>query len=87
LSQVFGSADDTYTGALMERFYIHIAEGQPKATALRHAKLDLLARAAAMFHRIIGALLFWLEREKPRFLWGNDESRGSNEREDLFPRL
>jgi CHAT domain-containing protein len=38
------SADDTYTGALMERFYIHIAEGQPKATALRHAKLDLLAR-------------------------------------------
>src|SRR6266850_2541958 len=38
------SADDTYTGAMMERFYIHIAEGQPKATALRHAKLDLLAR-------------------------------------------
>src|SRR6266581_1381159 len=38
------SADDTYTRALMERFYIHIAEGQPKATALRHAKLDLLAR-------------------------------------------
>jgi len=38
------SADDTYTGALMERFYTHIAEGQPKATALRHAKLDLLAR-------------------------------------------
>src|SRR5713101_2279087 len=38
------SADDTYTGALMERFYIHIAEGQPKATALRHAKLDLLER-------------------------------------------
>jgi len=38
------SADDTYTGTLMERFYIHIAEGQPKATALRHAKLDLLAR-------------------------------------------
>ena len=38
------SADDTYTGALMERFYIHLAEGQPKATALRHAKLDLLAR-------------------------------------------
>ena len=28
----------------MERFYLHIAEGQPKATALRHAKLDLLGR-------------------------------------------
>jgi len=38
------SADDTYTGKLMERFYIHIAEGQPKAAALRQAKLDLLAQ-------------------------------------------
>jgi CHAT domain-containing protein/Tfp pilus assembly protein PilF len=37
------SADDTYTAALMERFYTHIAEGQDKATALRQAKLDLLA--------------------------------------------
>ncbi len=37
------SADDTYTAALMERFYSHIAEGQDKATALRQAKLDLLA--------------------------------------------
>jgi CHAT domain-containing protein len=36
------SADDTYTGKLMERFYTHIAEGQPKARALRQAKLDLL---------------------------------------------
>ena len=38
------SADDTYTAKLMERFYTHIAEGQPKATALRQSKLDLLAR-------------------------------------------
>ncbi len=38
------SADDTYTLALMERFYTHIAEGQDKATALRQAKLDLLAK-------------------------------------------
>jgi len=38
------SADDTYTGALMERFYTHIAEGQEKAEALRRAKLDLLAK-------------------------------------------
>jgi CHAT domain-containing protein len=38
------SADDTYTGKLMERFYTHVAEGQPKAAALRQAKLDLLAQ-------------------------------------------
>jgi CHAT domain-containing protein len=38
------SADDTYTLDLMERFYTHIAEGQDKAAALRHAKLDLLAK-------------------------------------------
>jgi CHAT domain-containing protein len=38
------AADDIYTGKLMERFYTHIAEGQPKAIALRQAKLDLLAQ-------------------------------------------
>jgi len=38
------SADDIYTGKLMERFYTHIAEGQPKAIALRQAKLDLFAQ-------------------------------------------
>ena len=38
------SADDTYTLALMERFYTHIAEGQDKAAALRQAKLDLLTQ-------------------------------------------
>jgi len=38
------SADDTYTLDLMERFYIHIAEGQDTAMALRDAKLDLLAK-------------------------------------------
>lgn len=38
------SADDTYTSAIMQRFYTHVAEGQEKAEALRHAKLDLLAR-------------------------------------------
>ncbi len=38
------SADDTYTLELMKRFYIHIAEGQDKAMALRGAKLDLLAK-------------------------------------------
>src|SRR5205823_11417121 len=37
------SADDTYTLALMEKFYTHIAEGQDKTSALRQAKLDLLA--------------------------------------------
>src|SRR5260370_1141787 len=34
------SADDTFTLALMERVYTHIAEGQDKASALRRAKLD-----------------------------------------------
>jgi CHAT domain-containing protein len=38
------SADDTYTGKLMERFYAHIVQGQSKAAALRQAKLDLLAQ-------------------------------------------
>src|SRR5437588_8625321 len=38
------SADDIYTGKLMERFYTHVAEGQPKAMALRRAKLDLLGQ-------------------------------------------
>ncbi len=38
------SADDTYTGTLMERFYTHIAQGQEKAEALRQAKLDVLAK-------------------------------------------
>src|SRR6202162_1103417 len=38
------SADDTFTLALMQRFYTHIAEGQDKAAALRQAKLDLLMK-------------------------------------------
>jgi CHAT domain-containing protein len=37
------SVEDTYTLALMKRFYTHIAEGQDKAKALRTAKLDVLA--------------------------------------------
>lgn len=49
------SADDTYTLALMERFYTHIAEGQDKASALRHAKLDLLAKYG---------------RQVPPYYWG-----------------
>jgi CHAT domain-containing protein len=49
------SADDTYTLALMERFYTHIAEGQDKASALRQAKLDLLAKYG---------------REVPPYYWG-----------------
>jgi CHAT domain-containing protein/tetratricopeptide (TPR) repeat protein len=38
------SADDTYTLALMERFYTHLQEGQDKAAALRQAKLDLFSK-------------------------------------------
>ncbi len=49
------SADDTYALALMERFYTHIAEGQDKATALRQAKLDLLAKYG---------------RQVPPYYWG-----------------
>jgi CHAT domain-containing protein/tetratricopeptide (TPR) repeat protein len=36
------SADDTYTLALMESFYTHVAQGQDSTAALRQAKLDLL---------------------------------------------
>jgi CHAT domain-containing protein len=38
------SADDTYTLALMESFYAHIAQGQDSSAALRQAKLDLLSQ-------------------------------------------
>ena len=41
------SADDTFTSALMKRFYTHLAQGEDKATALRDAKLDLLAKYGA----------------------------------------
>ena len=49
------SDDDTYTRALMERFYTHISEGQDKAGALRQAKLDLLAKYG---------------RQVPPYYWG-----------------
>ena len=49
------SADDIYTSALMERFYTHIAEGQDKVAALRHAKIDLLAKYG---------------RQVPPYYWG-----------------
>lgn len=51
------SADDTYTGKLMERFYTHIAEGQPKAMALRQAKLDLLRRDGSVSPYYWGAFV------------------------------
>ena len=35
-------ADDTYTIALMKRFYQHLVSGSDKGAALRQAKLDLL---------------------------------------------
>jgi len=38
------SADDVSTGALMEDFYGRLARGEPSASALRNAKLDLLAK-------------------------------------------
>lgn len=51
------SADDMYTGKLMERFYAHVAEGQPKAAALRQAKLDLLAQDSSVSPYYWGAFV------------------------------
>jgi CHAT domain-containing protein len=50
------TADDTSTLDLMERFYTHIAKGEDKATALRRAKLDLLAK--------------FVGRQVPPYYWG-----------------
>jgi len=49
------SADDTFTHALMDRFYTHIVEGKDQASALRDAKLDLLAKYG---------------KEVPPYYWG-----------------
>ena len=38
------SADDTFASALMEQFYRHLARDEDTSSALRNAKLDLLAR-------------------------------------------
>jgi CHAT domain-containing protein len=38
------SADDTSANALMERFYQRLAKGESASSALRNAKLDLLAQ-------------------------------------------
>jgi len=49
------TVDDTFTRALMNRFYSRIAEGHDKATALRQAKIDLLAKYG---------------RQVPPYYWG-----------------
>ena len=38
------SADDSSTQLLMKQFYTHLADKEDKASALRHAKLDYLAK-------------------------------------------
>jgi CHAT domain-containing protein len=38
------SADDTFASALMDRFYQRLGEGEDTSSALRSAKLDLLAK-------------------------------------------
>ncbi len=38
------SADDTYASALMDRFYQRLGQGEDTSSALRNAKLDLLAK-------------------------------------------
>ncbi len=40
------AAEDNYTTDLMDQFYRHLAQKEPKATALRQAKLDLLTKYA-----------------------------------------
>ena len=56
------SADDTFTHALMDRFYTHIVEGEDQASALRDAKLDLLAKYGRKSHLTIGR--FRLDRRR-----------------------
>jgi CHAT domain-containing protein len=38
------SADDTFASALMDRFYLRLGQGEDTSSALRDAKLDLLAK-------------------------------------------
>jgi CHAT domain-containing protein len=38
------SADDTFASALMDRFYQRLGQGEDTGSALRGAKLDLLAK-------------------------------------------
>jgi CHAT domain-containing protein len=38
------SADDTFASALMDRFYLRLGRGEDTGSALRGAKLDLLAK-------------------------------------------
>jgi len=38
--------DDSATRSLMKNFYLHLAQGQEKASALRQAKLDYLRTSA-----------------------------------------
>jgi CHAT domain-containing protein/tetratricopeptide (TPR) repeat protein len=38
------SADDTFASALMDRFYLRLGQGEDTGSALRDAKLDLLAK-------------------------------------------
>jgi CHAT domain-containing protein/tetratricopeptide (TPR) repeat protein len=38
------SADDTFASALMDRFYLRLGQGEDTGSALRGAKLDLLAK-------------------------------------------
>jgi CHAT domain-containing protein len=40
------AADDSDTTSLMEHFYRHLAQKEDKATALQHAKFDLVQKYA-----------------------------------------
>jgi CHAT domain-containing protein len=48
------TADDTYTIALMKRFYQHLIDGYDEGAALQEAKLDLLREFAGQ-----AAPIYW----------------------------
>jgi CHAT domain-containing protein len=40
---------DRHASALMQRFYAHVLKGEPYSTALRNAKLEMIADRASAF--------------------------------------
>jgi hypothetical protein len=56
---------DERTAAFMEAFYRHLAEGQPKAAALRAAKLDLLRDRATSAPRDWAPFILIGEADQP----------------------
>jgi len=68
------SADDTFASALMERFYQRMAQGEDTSSALRNAKLDLLAKYGDQVRPFYWAAFIAVERLPHRLVWDNNES-------------